>query len=389
MGLKMGLILGLALLMLSPLAALSQPEEEWNRTFGGPGHEVGGPIQETKDGGYVLTGMTESYGAGNGDVWLLKTDSNGTKLWDLAFGGTGIDVGESVREMEDGGYIISGYTTSYGAGGKDVWLINTDPEGKSEWNRTLGGRGDDVGSSVLEAKGGGYIILGCTNSYGIGKGDVWLAKVDSKGAEEWNRTFGGPDDDEGMAIVETKDGGYAIVGRTYSYGSGAYDAWFIKTDSDGIKEWDQTFGGVGKDCGCSVQEIDDGYIVTGFTNSYGAGDFDVWLVKVDPKGKEEWNRTFGTPVGDFGNSIQETEDGGYIIAGCISSEGTRASPDDALLIKIDPDGNEMWQKIFGGDEIQSGISVLQTSDGDYIISGFSNRRGAGGFDFWMAKVTEK
>lgn len=385
--LRLGLLLVLGSLILSTPTAWGEPEDVWNTTYGGPGHEVGGMISEAGDGGYILTGMTESYGAGNCDLWILKIDSNGSRVWDRPFGGTGIDVGVEVQKTSDGGYIIVGYTTSGGAGGKDAVLVKTDSNGDAEWGRTFGGRGDDVASSVREAKGGGYVFAGSTDSYGIGKGDVWLVKTDRSGVEEWNRTFGGPGDDEGMAIVEAEDGGYLIAGRTDSYGSGGYDGWLVKTDTQGKIEWERTFGGPKQDGFTSIEKASDGgYVICGFSNSFGAGDFDVWLLKVGSEGDQEWSTTFGGPAGDFGNSVRGSDDGGYIVAGWTSQSGSRTSPDEALLIKVDPNGTEEWVKSIGGDGVYSGISAIQMTDGGYLLSGFSNRRGAGGFDFWVMKL---
>jgi hypothetical protein len=228
----MGLLLGLTLFTLLASSIWAQPEEVWNGTFGGPGHEVGGPISATGDGGYVLTGMTESYGAGNGDLWLLKVDRDGRKVWDQAFGGGGVDVGESVMETEDGGIVVAGYTTSFGAGGKDAWLLKADADGNEEWDENLGGPDDDAAWSVVETEDGGIVLLGYTDSYGIGKFDVWLLKTDADGVEVWNRTFGGPGDDEGMAVGVARDGGLIIAGRTDSYGVGGRDAWLIKADAE-------------------------------------------------------------------------------------------------------------------------------------------------------------
>jgi predicted secreted protein len=386
--LRIGLTFLLVLLMLLPIDISAQPEVVWNKTYGGPGHDLGGSILEAVDGGYVQTGLTESYGAGMGDVWLLKTDAMGSKLWDNHFGGSGIDVGTSLRRAEDDGYIITGYTTSYGAGGKDIWLIKTDSEGNKEWDRTFGGLGSDVGSSIWASEGDEYIILGNTDSYGAGKDDVWLIKVDSKGSELWNRTFGGPGDDSGRAVMQTGDGGYIMVATTDSFGAGDVDVWLIKTDSNGTKEWDRTFGGVDHDGGRSVQETDDGYAIAGFTKSYGTGDFDVWLLKTDSEGREQWNRTFGGSIADFGNSLYVADDGGFIVTGSTSSEGIITRPDDALLIKTDSKGREEWQELYAESGNQCGISVLQAEDGSYIVAGFTNHIGAGGYDFWIINIKD-
>lgn len=387
---RMGLLLVLVLgsLVLSLSSSWAQPEEVWNRTFGGPGHEVGGPASKIRDGGCVLTGMTESYGDGNGDLWLLKVDRNGSKVWDRSFGGAGVDVGESVQETADGGVIVAGYTTSFGDGGIDVLLVKTDSDGNKEWHETLGGPGDDAAWSVEETEDGGYLVLGYTDSYGIGRFDVWLLKTDAEGVEVWNRTFGGPSDDEGMSVRETRNGGSIIAGRTDSYGVGGDDGWLIKTDAEGNEIWERTFGGSEDDCLCSAQEIDDGYVAAGFTGSFGSGKSEVWLLRTDSEGKELWNRTFGISVGDFGSSVVSMDDGGFAVTGWTSRDGTRTNPDDALLIKTDSEGGLEWTALLGGDGTQSGVSVIEAEGGDVVVSGFSNRGGAGGFDLWMTKLRD-
>ena len=168
---------------------------------------------------------------GNFDVWLIKTDSNGQEEWNETFGGSSDDYGYSVEQTTDGGYIITGYTYSFGNGGTDIWLIKTDANGQEEWNQTLGGSNNDYGYSVEPTSDGGYIITGYTYSFGNGNDDVWLIKTDSQGIEEWNQTFGGSDNDGGYSTQQTSDGGYIITGYTGSFGN--YDVLLIKTDSQG------------------------------------------------------------------------------------------------------------------------------------------------------------
>ncbi len=321
----------------------SKGVEEWNRTFGGQDVDLGVSVLEASDGGYVAVGMTESYGAGGIDAWLIKTDSAGNEEWNRTFGGPGSDGGESVQVTEDGGYLIVGSTQSYGAGGGDAWIIKTDSSGEEEWNRTFGGPKNDGGDSVQQTDDGGYIIAGNTISYGAGGRDAWLIKTDSSGREEWNRTFGGPGYDWGQSVCKTEDSGYIIAGWAGWTLSCPRDLWLIRTDSVGDEEWNKTFGGPQHDAASSVQVTDDsGYFIVGWTESFGSGSSDVWLIKTDRNGTEEWNRTIGWPGFDEAISGQETNDGGYIICGTTDSNSGSIifAPRDAWLIKLAPTKDE-------------------------------------------------
>jgi hypothetical protein len=359
-----------------------QVGDTWSRTFGGGYWDIGHSVQPTSDGGYIIAGQTHSYGAGWADVWLIKTDADGNKVWDKTFGGEDYDAGYSVQLTSDGGYVVAG-SIGRGSGNCDVWLIRTDADGDKVWDRTFGGESWDYGRSVQQTSEGGYIIAGATHSYGAGGYDVWLIKTDADGNKVWDKTFGGESDDEGYSVQQTSEGGYIIAVATDSYGAGDGDVWLIKTDANGSKVWDRTFGGVGADRGYSVQQTSDGgYIVAGSTESL--GEVDVWLIKTDAGGNKVWDRTLGG-TGDCAYSVQQTSDGGYIIVGETWSYG--AGECDVWLVKTDGSGEKVWDKTFGGESDDEGYSVQQTSDGGYIVVGETWSYGAGMYDVWLIKTS--
>ncbi|MCK4456273.1 MAG: hypothetical protein KAW39_00880 [Thermoplasmata archaeon] len=361
-----------------------------NKTYGGTEEDYGHSAQPVSDGGYIIVGDTASYGAGNRDAWLIKTDSLGNLEWNKTFGGSELDDGYSVQQTSDWGYIIAGATMTLGGGLSDAWLIKTDSSGNEEWNRTFGGSERDYGMSVQQTSDNGYVIAGTAESYGAGNKDVWLIKTDSLGNEEWNRTFGGSEWELGLVVQQTSDDGYVVTAGTRSYGEGNSDAWLIKTDSLGNEEWNKTFGGTEGDYGMSVQQTsDDGFIMTGRTYYSEASAWDLWLIKTDSLGNGEWNRTFGGAGRDEGQTAQQTSDSGYIIAGATSSYG--AGEMDMWLIKTDNSGNEEWNKTFGGSrwDVSSmhwfGHAVHEISDDEYTVVGSTKSYGAGDSDIWLIK----
>jgi len=331
----------------------AQPDILWTKTFGGSDIDEGWSVQQTSDGGFIVAGFTKSFGAGDSDVWLIKVDRNGNEDWNNTFGGQNSDVGFSVMQTMDGGYIIAGHTYSYGAGGSDVWLIKVDEEGNEEWNRTFGESGNDGASEVQQTADGGYVIVGGS----------WLYKTHVDGDLQWKQLIY----DANFSVVQTGDGGYIVTGYRYNE-LGNTDVRLLKTDEKGNEVWNRTFGGNRNDRGLSVKHtMDGGYIIAGTTESFSAGESDVWLIKTDANGNEVWNRVFGGAGYDEGNSVQQTKDGGYIVAGRTSSFG--AGIYDVWLIKVDAEGNEEWNRTIGENTSEDGYSVYQAADGGYIVTG--------------------
>ena len=240
-----------------------------DRNMSGPQYYAWGLVQ-TVDGGYALTGTSNGYpeSSSSDDVWFVKTDTNGNALWNKTFGDGGerVDYARDVVQTADGGYAIGGGTSSFGAGGQDAWIVKTDAYGNEQWNKTYGGATTDELGSLIQTNDGGFALAA---SYG-------LVKTDSYGNEQWNKTYGGGF----RSLVRTVDGGYALAGAIDSSGAGVYDFWFVKTDADGNEQWNRTFGGAGQEQALSVvQALDGDYALLGWTESYGAGNWDVWLIK--------------------------------------------------------------------------------------------------------------
>src|SRR3990172_2968841 len=269
---------------LLPIAN-SFSQTTFQKTFGGTSDDWGFSVQQTTDGGYIITGTITSFGAGYEDAYLIKTDANGNSLWTKTFGGITYDVGNSVRQTTDGGYIIAGTTYSFGVGNYDVYLIKTDANGNTLWTKTFGGTSSDEGYSAQQTTDGGFVIAGLTDSFGAGLYDVYLIKTNGSGDTLWTKTFGGIGIDYGLSAQQTTDGGYVIAGVTQSFGAGIDDVYLIKTDGNGDTLWTKIFGGTDIDEGYSVQQTTDGgFVITGYTGSFGAGNADVYLIKTDANG---------------------------------------------------------------------------------------------------------
>ncbi len=361
------------------LAATAQAQTSWWRTYGGTNSDCGCSVQQTSDGGYITAG----YGAG-GDVYLIKTDTSGYALWTRTYGGTDTELGYSVQQTSDGGYIVAVMTSGRYA---RVTLIKTDAQGDTLWTRDLGSTIMSEGYSVRQTSDGGYIIA-------AGPGmdfDVYLIKTNASGDTLWTRSYGGTRSDCGYSVQQTSDGGYVIAGYTLSFGAGVYDVYLIKTNASGDTLWTRTYGGTSADCGYSVQQtLDGGYIITGYTCSFGAGAPDstnVYLIKTDASGDTLWTRTYSGTGNDCGRSVQQTADGGYIIAG-YTHYFYIGPPDSAnvYLIKTDASGDTLWTRTYGGTSADYGYSVQQTSDGGYIVAGYTASFGAGSYDVYLIKT---
>ncbi len=352
---------------------------KWQRTYGGSGIEYAAAVQQTSDGGYVAAGSTNFFGAGNNDAWVLKLNTDGAVAWQKTYGGTGTDVATAIEQTSDGGYIVAGWTNSFGAGGSDVWVLKLNTDGTVAWQKTYGGSGSNYASSVQQTADGGYIVAGGAD------GDAWVLKLNSDGTVAWQKAYGGPGTDYATSVRQTGDGGYIVAGYADASGSGNTDAWLLKLNSSGTVLWQKTYGGPEIDAVVSIQQTGDGgYIAAGYSDSFNPGSRDAWVLKLNASGSVLWQKAYGGPGEDFVSSIQQTADGGYIVAGYTSSFG--AGNEDAWVLKLNGDGSVAWQKTYGGSGDEEAKSIQQTADGGYIVAGYTSSFGAGNGDVWVLKL---
>ncbi len=379
-----GLILALLSVSLVALFTQSAYAVAFAKTYGGTGGDWANSVQRTSDGGYIVAGSTGSFGTGGSDILLIKTDARGNVQWAKTYGGAGDDYASSVQRTSDGGYIVAGITSSFGAGLSDIFLMKTDASGNVQWAKTYGGTNYEDAYSVQQTLDGGYIVAGWTFSFGASI-YILLIKTDENGNIQWAKTYGGTGDDYASSVQRTSDGGYIVAGTTNSFGAGNWDIFLIKTDENGNIIWAKTYRGTDYDFASSVQQTSDGgYILAGYTNSFGAGSDDIFLIKTDANGNVQWAKTYGGTNDDRAYPVQQTSDDGYILAGYTRSFG--AGFDDIFLVKTDANGNIIWAKTYGGTDQDWAYSVQQTSDGGYIVAGSTWSFGAGLYDIFLVKT---
>lgn len=356
----------------------------WEATFGGANTDQGRQIQQTSDGGYIVAGYTYSYGAGESDAWVIKLDAYGNKTWDKTFGGTSYDAARSIQQTPDGGYIAAGYTGSNGAGGNDGWVLKLDASGNKTWDKTFGGTDYDGLYSISRTPDGGYIAAGYTYSYGAGNTDFWVLKIDSSGNEEWSKTFGSSGHDYANSIQPTSDGGYIVVGEKED------DIWILKLSSSGNEVWSKKYCG---DETCSgraysvIETADNEYVVAARA-SFVIRASDFWIIKLDSSGNDVWIKTFSAGGEEIPSSIQQTSDGGYIVAGVHNVPAEAGYY--AIVVKLDASGEQEWYKTHGGTAYDWAFSILQASDGGYVFAGNKDAESSGygiyGGDLWVVKL---
>lgn len=358
----------------------------FERVFGGSDLDRGVFVSPTRDGGYIAVGFTTSFGSGDEDVYLVRTDSEGELLWSQTYGGSDSDNGWSVHETTDG-FVLAGFTRSFGSGGFDLYLIETDKGGELRWSRTYGGEGDDRSWALAATRDGGFVLAGETTSSGSGEEDCLLVKTNASGTELWSRTYGGERGDRCFSIVQADDGGFLLAGQTYSEGAGDRDVYVLKTDPSGVLEWSRTFGGAASDVGHYITRTSDGhFVVTGYTASLASDGDDPYLIKIGARGETQWTRVMNMEGINHTLTGEQARDGGFFLTGFSAYPETGSSA--ALLVKTDPHGRLEWQRdILSTVRGESfGYTVRATVDGGCVFTGHTTVDAAGSLDLLLAKV---
>src|SRR5579883_2263275 len=409
------------------------PPIQWEKSYGGDGYDVAFCVQKTNDGNYVIAGESNST---NGDVsgnhrdeddWLIKVDGTDNLLWEQSMGGSYDDNAYNVQQTNDDGFIVAGVSSSNDQevsgnhGGKDYWIVKLDRAGNIQWENSYSISGDDEAFSAQQTTDNGFIVAGITASNNdgdvtgyhgniTGVGDYWIVKLNASGTIQWQKTLGGGGTDEAHCVQQTTDGGYIVAGTSSSTdgdvtgNKGGSDCWIVKLDGNGSIQWQKSLGGSANDGANSIEQTNDGgYIVAGYTASddkdvsgnHGGNDY--WIVKLDGNGNIKWEKCYGGSGDDEANSVQQTFDGGYIVAGWTGSlnDGNVTGfhgVTDYWILKLDASGNLQWQEALGGSGEDRAQSVQQTNDTGYIVAGFSSSNddevtgNHGGYDYWIVKL---
>ena len=385
----------------------------WILGFGGTGDDSARSIIATNDGGYAILGMTNSVDGDLdfktlpvNDYWLVKLDANGDLEWQKTYGGSKDDQGQQVIQTSDGGFAITGYAMSDDGDGSnnegfhDNWILRLDALGNILWEKSFGFSGHDHSYDLVETADGGFFFSGfldVTSSNGEGSsdkssltahgvGEFWGTKIDGNGNLEWRKFFGGTNNDRSFGVVNAYDGGYVLAGASESVDfdisnpKGSYDYWVVKVDKNGTMVWESSFGGTGID---QAQDIlattDGGYVIVGSTFSSDTqvtknnGQSDVWLIKIDDNGQLLWQKSFGGAGFDAANSVRLTSDGGLLVCGNSKSFDGDISQNfgenDIWVFKTDASGNLEWEKSFGGLSLDFGYDAIETQDGTIVVIG--------------------
>ncbi len=361
-------------------------ERAWERTLGGKDHDKIDSIQQTIDGGFIGAGSTNSKGAGASDAWIFKLNADGELLWERTFGGELDDSAKHIQQTTDGGFIVSGRTESKETDGPVGWILKLASDGKLSWERTFKGKGSGNLYVIQQTADSGFVVAGSTFSESESKTDAWVLKLSVDGSPLWERIFEGGQNGGAYSVQQTTDSGFIVTGSTGVKETGGEDVWVMKFSPNGERLWDRIFGGDADDSATSIQQTTDGgFILAGSTESKGVGASDAWLLKLSADGKLLWDRTFGRAQDDYATAIKQTTDGGFVVVGFHHSQEPR-DDFDIWVLRLSADGKFLWDRSLGGSLFDSSSSIQQTTDGGYVVGGTTSSERNGNFNAFVAKL---
>lgn len=373
----------LAVFIFSPVTLSQAPDTLLTKKIGGTGIDVGNEIIQTSDGGFVIAGYTTSFGAIQRDSYIIKLDSSGSTIWANRYGGNDYEIATSVKETQDEGYIFSVFYST--ASNISLQLIKVNSAGDTLWKKFVGTADDEAASNLQTTNDGGFLVTGYTDAAALtnGKRDVWLVKLDSLGNKIWERTYGGSEDDGGYKLLKLSDGNLIIAGYSQSFSSGGdRDGWIVKTDSSGIFLWSTSFGSGSYDEFAAAAEDEDGNLYfTGTTES--SGDRNLWIVKTDSAGNHILTKTYGGSQWEWGHDIKRTNDGKFIVTGY--SQSNSSGLKQLWILKIDEQADTLWTKLIRSTNGSEGYSVIQTPDNGFAVTGVAASSGTGP-DVWVIRL---
>lgn len=362
-------IKGLFLLIYALIFYTSPAQIMFQRHYGGAGDDSGNAVIQTSDGGYLVVGVTNSWGAGSMDIYLIKTNEYGDTTWTKHYGGYNWDSPVRVLEGTDSFYYLSGNTSSQGSGATDIFLMKVSQVGDSIWLKTYGGSGDESGNDLIECQDGGFMIVGVTMSFASGIDAIYAIRTNLNGDTLWTNTYEKENVNDAFAVLQVETNGFLIAGTTSATGGNIADCYVVRTNENGDTLWTKTYGGSMYNCIYSISKTADGnYLLCGATNRIGNGTYDAYLLKIDTMGNMLWEKGYGGAGLDYCYSCTVTASGAVIVG---KTESFGSGGYDAYLFKINEDGDTLWTKTYGGSADDWAGSIKETTDGGYIISGYT------------------
>jgi hypothetical protein len=356
-------------------------ETVWERVLGGNGDDRAFFALSRDTDKYLVLGSSTSFAEGVTVAWVVQIGPEGNVEWNRTYPWKNGTEFRYVLSLNDGFLLVGNVFLP--SGDWDGWVVRTDDDGNALWNTSLGGDRVDRLFSATDA-GDGFVLCGLTLSFGEGGSDMWAAKVDVNGISVWNKTYGQSGEEGGRAILRTDNDHYLLAGYTNSFGNGQYDFWLCKIDGMGTPIWNHTYGRAESDQAYAIVRAEEGYLIAGETHSQSESDADALVVRIDTEGGFLWEQTYGGEEYDVATSMIRSADGNYLVSGYTFSFS--AGQRDFWLFKINDSGGILWSTTQGRTEFEEAYCVLEENDEEYVMAGWTNSIGHGLYDYYVVKI---